>query len=141
MEEGPERVRKEHEQRGFDGRFGPGLPRVSDGSMLFLLHLLSKMRPPKTAAAASASCSTARPLVHGRRGQWQSEIRRYVLENDLVPGHRGPAQRHVLQHRHWHLHLGHQQPQAQGAPGKVQLIDASGMWQKMRKAWAASAKN
>jgi len=40
-------VRKEHEQRGFDGRFGPGLPRVSDGSMLFLLHLLSKMRPAK----------------------------------------------------------------------------------------------
>jgi hypothetical protein len=38
-------VRKEHEEKGFDGRFGPGLPRVSDGSMLFLMHLLSKMRP------------------------------------------------------------------------------------------------
>jgi hypothetical protein len=53
-------VRKEHEQQGFNGRFGPGLPRVSDGSLLFLLHLSRKMRPAAMAAAASASCSTAR---------------------------------------------------------------------------------
>jgi type I restriction enzyme M protein len=56
MEEGREGSRKEHEQQGFNGRFGPGLPRVSDGSMLFLLHLISKMRPPPRAAAALASC-------------------------------------------------------------------------------------
>ena len=50
-------VREEHEQRGHAGRFGPGLPRVSDGSLLFLLHLLSKMRPTRRkAAAGSASC-------------------------------------------------------------------------------------
>jgi type I restriction enzyme M protein len=49
-------VRREHETQGFNGRFGPGLPRVSDGSLLFLMHLLSKMRPPRTAAAASVSC-------------------------------------------------------------------------------------
>lgn len=48
-------VRREHEKKGFDGRFGPGLPRVSDGSMLFLLHMISKMRaPPRTAGPASA---------------------------------------------------------------------------------------
>lgn len=53
-------VRKEHESQGYNGRFGPGLPRVSDGSMLFLLHLISKMRPAAEGAAASASSSTAR---------------------------------------------------------------------------------
>ena len=54
-------VRREAEQQGFNGRFGPGLPRVSDGSLLFLLHLISKMRPRRMAAAASPSSSTARP--------------------------------------------------------------------------------
>jgi type I restriction enzyme M protein len=54
-------VRKEHESQGFNGRFGPGLPRVSDGSLLFLLHLLSKCALPWKAAVASASSSTARP--------------------------------------------------------------------------------
>ncbi len=49
-------VKQEHELKGFNGRFGPGLPRVSDGSLLFLMHLLSKMPPRRTAARASASC-------------------------------------------------------------------------------------
>ncbi len=51
-------VRAEHEQKGHSGRFGPGLPRVSDGSLLFLMHMLSKMRPARDGAAVSASSST-----------------------------------------------------------------------------------
>jgi type I restriction enzyme M protein len=53
-------IREEHQRKGFDGRFGPGLPRVSDGSLLFLMHLVSKMRDAKEAAPGSASSSTAR---------------------------------------------------------------------------------
>ncbi|TCG02787.1 hypothetical protein BZM27_53230 [Paraburkholderia steynii] len=60
-------VRTEHEQKGFDGRFGPGLPRVSDGSMLFLMHLLSKMRPATDGGSRFGIVLNAR-TVHGRSG-------------------------------------------------------------------------
>jgi type I restriction enzyme M protein len=74
-------VRKEHEEKGFDGRFGPGLPRVSDGSMLFLMHLLSKMRPAQEGGSRFGIVLNGSP---GGAGSGESEIRRYVLENDLV---------------------------------------------------------
>ena len=77
-------VRKEHEQKGFDGRFGPGLPRVSDGSLLFLLHLLSKMRPAKDGGSRFGIVLNGSPLFTGGAGSGESEIRRYVLENDLL---------------------------------------------------------
>src|SRR5205814_7806684 len=77
-------VRKEHEQRGFNGRFGPGLPRVSDGSLLFLLHLISKMRPAKDGGSRFGIVLNGSPLFTGGAGSGESEIRRYVLENDLV---------------------------------------------------------
>ena len=93
-------VRKEHEQQGFNGRFGPGLPRVCDGSLLFLLHLLSKMRPAKDGGSRFGIVLNGSPLFTGGAGSGESEIRRYVLENDLRRGHHRPADRHVLQHRH-----------------------------------------
>ena len=77
-------VRAEHEQKGFDGRFGPGLPRVSDGSMLFLMHLLSKMRPAADGGSRFGIVLNGSPLFTGGAGSGESEIRRYVLENDLV---------------------------------------------------------
>ena len=77
-------VRKEHEQQGFNGRFGPGLPRVSDGSLLFLLHLLSKMRPAEDGGSRFGIVLNGSPLFTGGAGSGESEIRRYVLENDLV---------------------------------------------------------
>ncbi|MFN9539771.1 MAG: N-6 DNA methylase, partial [Planctomycetota bacterium] len=77
-------VEKEHEQLGFNGRFGPGLPRVSDGSLLFLLHLLSKMRPVKDGGSRIGIVLNGSPLFTGGAGSGESEIRRYVLENDLV---------------------------------------------------------
>jgi type I restriction enzyme M protein len=76
-------VRKEHD-KGFDGRFGPGLPRVSDGSMLFLLHLISKMRPAAEGGSRIGIVLNGSPLFTGGAGSGESEIRRYVLENDLV---------------------------------------------------------
>ncbi|OYY85255.1 MAG: restriction endonuclease subunit M, partial [Rhizobiales bacterium 35-66-30] len=77
-------IRKEHETQGHNGRFGPGLPRVSDGSLLFLLHLISKMRPLKDGGSRFAIVLNGSPLFTGGAGSGESEIRRHVLENDLV---------------------------------------------------------
>jgi len=77
-------VRKEHKQKGFAGRFGPGLPRVSDGSLLFLLHLISKMRPAADGGSRIGIVLNGSPLFTGSAGSGESEIRRYVLENDLL---------------------------------------------------------
>lgn len=77
-------VTDEHQQRGFDGRFGPGLPRVSDGSLLFLLHLVSKMRDPREGGSRIGIILNGSPLFTGGAGSGESEIRRYLLQNDLV---------------------------------------------------------
>ena len=77
-------IRKEFAEQGFNGRFGPGLPRVSDGSLLFLLHLISKMRPAKDGGSRFGIVLNGSPLFTGGAGSGESEIRRYVLENDLV---------------------------------------------------------
>jgi type I restriction enzyme M protein len=77
-------VRDEAERHGYNGRFGPGLPRVSDGSLLFLLHLLSKMRPAKDGGSRIGIVLNGSPLFTGGAGSGESEIRRHVLENDLV---------------------------------------------------------
>ena len=133
-------VRKEHEQRGFDGRFGPGLPRVSDGSMLFLLHLLSKMRPAKDGGSRFGIVLNGSPLFTGGAGSGESEIRRYVLENDLVEAIVG-----LPNDMFYNTGIGtyiwvisNRKPQSRA--GKVQLIDASGMWQKMRKSLGSKRK-
>ncbi|OGA81269.1 MAG: restriction endonuclease subunit M [Burkholderiales bacterium RIFCSPHIGHO2_01_FULL_63_240] len=133
-------VRKEHEQRGFDGRFGPGLPRVSDGSMLFLLHLLSKMRPVKDGGSRFGIVLNGSPLFTGGAGSGESEIRRYVLENDLVEAIVG-----LPNDMFYNTGIGtyiwvisNRKPKAR--QGKVQLIDASGMWQKMRKSLGSKRK-
>lgn len=77
-------VTDEHKERGFDGRFGMGLPRVSDGSLLFLMHLVSKMRPQAEGGSRIGIILNGSPLFTGGAGSGESEIRRYVLENDLV---------------------------------------------------------
>ena len=64
---------------GFNGRFGPGLPRVSDGSLLFLMHLISKMRSTKDGGSRFGIVLNGSPLFTGNAGSGESEIRRYVL--------------------------------------------------------------
>lgn len=82
-------VNTEHKVKGFNGRFGPGLPRVSDGSLLFLLHLLSKLRdfdpavPGKNGARIGIILNGS-PLFTGGAGSGESEIRRHILENDVL---------------------------------------------------------
>jgi type I restriction enzyme M protein len=77
-------IKDEHKLKGYNGRFGPGLPRVSDGSLLFLLHLISKMRPINEGGSRIGIILNGSPLFTGGAGSGESEIRRYVLENDLV---------------------------------------------------------
>lgn len=79
----------EHEEQGYNGRFGPGTPRTSDGQLLFLLHLVSKMKPvtaENPQGSRLAIIMNGSPLFTGDAGSGESEIRRYVIENDLVEG-------------------------------------------------------
>ncbi len=133
-------VRAEHEQKGYDGRFGPGLPRVSDGSLLFLMHLLSKMRPLNEGGCRFGIVLNGSPLFTGGAGSGESEIRRYVLENDLVEAivalpvdmfYNTGISTYV-----WII--SNRKPEARR--GKVQLIDASSMWRKMRKSLGSKRK-
>lgn len=82
-------IKDEHKLKGFDGRFGPGLPRVSDGSLLFLMHLLAKMRDydPNDSDKSGGRIGiilNGSPLFTGGAGSGESEIRRHILENDLL---------------------------------------------------------
>ena len=77
-------IADEHTLKGYDGRFGPGLPRVSDGSLLFLLHLISKLRDVKDGGSRIGIILNGSPLFTGGAGSGESEIRRYVLESDLL---------------------------------------------------------
>ncbi|NBC36254.1 N-6 DNA methylase [Novosphingobium sp. FSY-8] len=133
-------VQDEHQRQGHAGRFGPGLPRVSDGSLLFLMHLLSKMRPHAEGGCRFGIVLNGSPLFTGGAGSGESEIRRYVLENDLVEAiialptdmfyNTGIATYVWI--------LSNKKPQAR--TGKVQLIDASSFWQKMRKSLGSKRK-
>lgn len=77
-------INDEHTEKGFEGRFGAGLPRVSDGSLLFLMHLVSKMRPQHEGGSRIGIILNGSPLFTGGAGSGESEIRRYILENDLL---------------------------------------------------------
>ena len=77
-------IADEHTLKGFDGRFGPGLPRVSDGSLLFLLHLISKLRDVKEGGSRIGIILNGSPLFTGGAGSGESEIRRHILESDLL---------------------------------------------------------
>ena len=133
-------VRKEHEQQGYNGRFGPGLPRVSDGSMLFLLHLISKMRPAAEGGSRFGIVLNGSPLFTGGAGSGESEIRRYVLENDLCEAIVGlPTDMFYNTGISTYIWIiSNRKPAAR--KGKVQLIDASGYWQKMRKSLGSKRK-
>ncbi|MGI6418225.1 MAG: type I restriction-modification system subunit M [Thermoguttaceae bacterium] len=128
-----ETIRREHEQQGFSGRFGAGLPRINDGSLLFLQHMISKMKPVEVGGTRLAIVFNGSPLFTGDAGSGESEIRRWIIENDwldaivampdqlfyntgiftyvwIVTNRKAPARR-----------------------GKIQLINAVDFYRKMRK--------
>jgi len=123
----------EHGQKGFNGRFGPGLPRVSDGSLLFLLHLVSKMRDPREGGSRIGIILNGSPLFTGGAGSGESEIRRYLLQNDLVEAIIGlPTDMFYntgIATYVWIL----SNAKVTERKGKVQLIDGSQHFSKMRK--------
>ena len=133
-------VRKEAEQLGFSGRFGPGLPRVSDGSLLFLLHLISKMQPAKDGGGRFGIVLNGSPLFTGGAGSGESEIRKYVLENDLVEAIIAlPTDMFYNTGISTYVWIvSNRKPKQR--KGKVQLIDASSFWQKMRKSLGSKRK-
>jgi type I restriction enzyme M protein len=133
-------VRAEHEQQGHNGRFGPGLPRVSDGSLLFLMHLLSKMRLAAEGGCRFGIVLNGSPLFTGGAGSGESEIRRYVLENDLVEAIVGlPTDMFYNTGISTYVWIISNRKPAH-RKGKVQLIDASSMWRKMRKSLGSKRK-
>jgi len=133
-------IRKEFEQQGFNGRFGPGLPRVSDGSLLFLLHLVSKMRPAVDGGSRFGIVLNGSPLFTGGAGSGESEIRRYMLENDLVEAIIGlPTDMFYNTGISTYVWIVSNRKPAERR-GKLQLIDASSFWQKMRKSLGSKRK-
>ncbi len=133
-------VQKEREQKGFNGRFGPGLPRISDGSLLFLLHLISKMRLSAEGGSRFGIVLNGSPLFTGGAGSGESEIRRYVLENDLLEAIIGlPTDMFYNTGISTYIWiLTNRKPEHR--KGLVQLIDASSFWQKMRKSLGSKRK-
>lgn len=137
-------IKDEHTLKGFDGRFGAGLPRVSDGSLLFLMHLISKMRPVSLKELHNVDecvkdggrigiILNGSPLFTGGAGSGESEIRRYILEADLLEGiialptdmfYNTGIATYV-----WVL----SNKKKSERKGKVQLIDGSNLCGKMRK--------
>ncbi len=122
---------EEHERQGFGGRFGAGLPRVSDGSLLFLQHMISKFRqdgPSRLAIVLNGS-----PLFTGGAGSGESEIRRWIIENDWLEAIIGlPDQLFYNTGISTYVWIVTNQ-KIPARRGKVQLIDATGMFEKMRR--------
>ena len=133
-------IEAEHKAMGFAGRFGPGLPRVSDGSLLFLMHLISKMRPAQDGGCRFGIVLNGSPLFTGGAGSGESEIRRYVLENDLLEGIIAlPTDMFYNTGISTYIWILSNKKPAE-RKGKVQLIDASSFWQKMRKSLGSKRK-
>ena len=126
-------VQKEFADHGYDGRFGPGLPRVSDGSLLFLLHLVKKMRPKRDGGGRVGIVLNGSPLFTGGAGSGESNIRKYIIENDLLDAIIGlPTDLFYNTGIATYIWiLDNDNPASRR--GTVQLIDATDQWVKMRK--------
>ncbi|MFZ0271193.1 MAG: N-6 DNA methylase [Acidobacteriaceae bacterium] len=126
-------VEREAKEKGFDGRFGAGTPRVSDGSMLFIQHLIDKLERPANGGGRAAIILSGSPLFTSNAGQGESEIRRWLLENDYIEAivalpndifFRTGIGTYV-----WLL----TNKKTAAREGKVQLIDGTGFHSPMRK--------
>nr|WP_137888390.1 class I SAM-dependent DNA methyltransferase [Pseudomonas sp. 2FE] len=133
-------VQGEQASLGFAGRFGPGLPRVGDGSLLFLMHLLSKRKPVDLGGSRIGIVLSGSPLFNGGAGSGESEIRRWILENDWLEAiialptdlfYNTGIGTYV-----WIL-SNHKDALRKG---KVQLIDATTMHAPMRKSLGSKRK-
>jgi type I restriction enzyme M protein len=126
-------VRTEHDKLGFSGRFGAGLPRINDGSFLFLQHMISKMKSAEEGGSRVAIVFNGSPLFTGAAGSGESEIRRWIIENDWLEAVVAlPDQLFYntgISTYFW-IVTNRKRPERKG---KVQLVDARDYWVKMRK--------
>ena len=126
-------VKSEHKTKGFAGRFGAGTPRINDGSFLFLQHMISKMKRPEEGGARLAIVFNGSPLFTGAAGSGESEIRRWIIENDWLEAVVAlPDQLFYntgISTYFWVV-TNRKSPKRRG---KVQLIDARESWTKMGK--------
>jgi type I restriction enzyme M protein len=126
-------VREEATRLGFAGRFGAGLPRINDGSFLFLQHMRAKWKEPEDGGSRMAIIFNGSPLFTGGPGSGESEIRRWVTENDWLEAIVGlPDQLFYntgISTYIWIL-TNRKRPERRG---KVQLINATAMFTKRRK--------
>jgi type I restriction enzyme M protein len=132
-------IRDERDTRGFAGRFGAGLPRVSDGSLLFVQHMISKMRRDEGTSRIAVVLNGS-PLFTGGAGSGESEIRRWIIENDWLEAVVGlPTELFYntgIATYVWII-TNRKTPQRRG---KIQLIDATACWQRMRKSLGQKRK-
>lgn len=133
-------IRQEHETLGYEGRFGAGLPRVSDGSLLFLQHMISKMKPASEGGSRIAIVFNGSPLFAGGAGSGESEIRRWIIENDWLEGIVAlPDQLFYNTGISTYIWIvtNNKEPRRKG---KVQLVQAAHFFQKMRKSLGQKRK-
>jgi len=126
-------IKKEADSLGYEGRFGAGLPRVNDGSLLFLQHMIAKMRTPKAGGSRIGIVFNGSPLFTGDAGSGESEIRRWIIENDWLEAVVAlPEQLFYntgISTYIWIL----SNRKAKQRQGKIQLIDGRGFWVPMKK--------
>src|SRR5208283_3394028 len=126
-------IQREADEKGFSGRFGAGLPRINDGSFLFLQHMISKMKPVKEGGTRLAIVFNGSPLFTGGAGSGESEIRRWIIENDWLDAIIAlPDQLFYNTGISTYLWIVSNRKEAR-RKGKVQLIDATSFFTKMRK--------
>lgn len=122
-------------KRGFAGRFAAGLPAVGDGQMLFLLTAISKMKEPKDGGSRIAIIHNGSPLFTGDAGSGPSDIRKYILENDLLEAIIAlPNDIFYNTGIATYIWVLSNKKAGTKREGKVQLINANGLYEKRRKA-------
>ena len=132
-------VRDEHD-RGAAGRFGPGLPRISDGQLLFLQHMLAHVKAPAQGGSRVAIIMNGSPLFTGDAGSGESEIRRWILENDLLEALIAlPEQLFYNTGIATYVWVLTNRKRSERR-GKVQLIDATSFWILLRKSLGAKRR-
>lgn len=126
-------IKDEADKLGYDGRFGAGLPRVNDGSLLFLQHMIAKMRPPADGGSRIGIVFNGSPLFTGDAGSGESEIRRWIIENDWLEAIVAlPEQLFYNTGISTYLWIltNRKIPKRKG---KIQLIDGRNFWVPMKK--------
>ncbi|MEO7424768.1 MAG: class I SAM-dependent DNA methyltransferase [Fibrobacteria bacterium] len=126
-------ITDEHDDFGFEGRFGAGLPRVNDGSLLFLQHMIAKMRPVKQGGSRIGIVFNGSPLFTGDAGSGESEIRKWIIENDWLEAVIAlPEQLFYNTGISTYIWILTNRKENR-RKGKIQLIDGRNFWVPMKK--------